>query len=423
MKRLFQQVAVFAAATVTGTALMTLSGPTAYADHAECSRAHDMRQSVTGSVHTSNKIDTWMSVSTSTSRTFTLTMTGGDANLAILDANCLLIFCDSTNSGSTTETCTVNVPGPLFPQVEWISGTVVDYTLTTNAPSTTSAAPIVSTTTYPSDDCTSNTGVTGGASNNLTFRLLTERVGDETWVCFRADAAARFGGKLVIKDPAAPSPTTDSAADSCATTPGNTVPGSHPAFPIVVGNPGDPGYFNGFVDLYGDSDELWLCLRADSTDVRVAVATGSAPTATVYLDTGAPHPVGVPAGDPNSGSCQASGSATRIADVTTVDGTRAYLYLWRTSTDSRVCVRAGDYGGVLTVVDTLPVVPQPVVTQTTSCASNVATVGQTQVSTSGSSTSASVCLRAGSNAHGVTFTWSVSTPPRVTWTPDAGTPG
>jgi hypothetical protein len=293
---------------------------------------------------------------------------------------------------------------------------------------------------FPSDDCASGTNVVDGFAADGYVRVRYIRPAtDTTWVCVRIDTTAlQFGGKFVVSGPAAgtgPLPSTDSNVESCATTPGNTAPGQHPLFSGGLGDPEDPPYLPFLVDSYQNGGAVWVCVGVASVRTRIVIPVGitiTQPNIAFLPDAGG-RDVDV-AGPPAmpSGTCQASGLATRYADVVS-DAGRVFLYTWQPSANVvKVCVRASGAaaaGGVLTIDGSNATGTLPSVTigdDMAPCTTQIVHLDNPAVDvrrSPGTGVPASLCLAAGGRTVRVTVTLGNGQPPAaIQWSPDPGTP-
>jgi alpha-tubulin suppressor-like RCC1 family protein len=292
---------------------------------------------------------------------------------------------------------------------------------------------------YPSDDCVDGSSLASGFAGGTYVTVRTKQVNSTTtWVCARADGPAlAVGGKFVVTGPVASpggAPTTDTNADACATTSGNTVPGPHPALSGNLGDPNDPAYVPFLLDAYSTPQTAWVCVGVGTQRHRVVVPLGvsaTPPMVTFFPDATAPHVPSPAAPATPSGTCQ-TGGGTRVMDVTTA-GTRTYAYWWQpTSSVVKLCVRIDGSvtaGGVLTVDTTAAGGALPSVvtgTDTVGCdrsVGGVETPTKVEVRRSASTLPASVCLTVGATTVRVTASSGDGQPPAdVIWTKDPDTP-
>jgi hypothetical protein len=278
-------------------------------------------------------------------------------------------------------------------------------------------------------------GYSGGTYLKMRAQPAGDGTPDRTWVCYRASnpQAGDFGGRIDIDGPSAsPSlPSVDDNYETCSTTSGNAVPPPHPLIAgALLGNPF-------MVDTYSSSGASWVCVQiADGVGKRVLVPVSgtTAPAVTSHVDDPKPA-LPDPTPNPNpSGTCQTGGGS----QVANMDGgsVHVWAYTWQPSTSRvAVCARAqgpASGGGMLEVdatgspgvnpqanTDTnLAPCNQPVFDLTSPVDAHVS-VG---LPTTGSPV-ASVCVKQGSTQRRVFVGTSGSpVPPRVTWTPDPGTP-
>lgn len=232
-------------------------------------------------------------------------------------------------------------------------------------------------------------------------------------------------------------PTTDTDADACTTTPGNTVPGRHPVLDGALGDPDDPATYVPFlVDSHSTTQGTWVCVAVGSVRRRIVIHGGASdapPSITFVPDATGPHvPTPVAPATP-SGTCE-SGGGTRHVDMESA-GSRVYAYSWQpTPTVVKLGVGAGglvDAGGVLTVDTTAAGQAIPSVTTSTTdltpCSVTVAHLNNpTVLDLSRSPTGAlpaSLCVTVGDTRRRITVSTGTGQPPAsVTWTPDPGTP-
>ena len=299
---------------------------------------------------------------------------------------------------------------------------------------------------YASDGCASGTTLAASTYPNVHVRVGTIAPDPSTrWVCVRADAplgGVATGGRFVVIGGGSSLPgvpTVDTNVAACATSPGNLVPGPHPAVDVEVGDPSEPAtYLPVLLDTYATTSQAWVCVTVGAQQYRVVVpfTVGlTPPTVTFVPDVAGPHitPVGTLPATP-SGNC-ASTWDTRVLDVSS-GTTRAFLYKSEPpSGPISLCVRVEgpvSVGGVLRV-DTsgsggvVPVV-QTSTTDMSPCTLQVTSVGSpADIEVRRSATGAfpaSVCVRVGTAWNRVTVGPGPGTEPAdVTWTPDTGTPG
>jgi hypothetical protein len=115
--------------------------PTANADHNTCPTGHTTAGFETGVVSSTNVNDYYRhQAQIFPSHTYTLTMTGGDADLYVYDSGlagtggCSTLACSSTNGGSSTDSCRVTGVGTYHVRVKYFSGGSVFYTLQVTTP-------------------------------------------------------------------------------------------------------------------------------------------------------------------------------------------------------------------------------------------------------------------------------------------------
>lgn len=158
------------------------------------------------------------------------------------------------------------------------TGTVVTGTntppVTTTVPAVTTTIPPVGGPEGPSAGCTSNL-LLNTTVQGVRSKLLVQQVSsNETWVCIRADISGQgYGGRLEIVAPSAGTPvvtlpTTDSAANACWTTAGNTLPGTHPAVQMDA-----PTHL--YIDAYRSGNQTWVCVESGSSGTRVVLTDPS----------------------------------------------------------------------------------------------------------------------------------------------------
>ncbi|MEA3076888.1 MAG: hypothetical protein QOF60_1796 [Actinomycetota bacterium] len=283
---------------------------------------------------------------------------------------------------------------------------------------------------YPSDDCAAGTTPYSGYAAGDTFlKVATRQVSSQhTWVCVRIDGPSiNYGGKYEIYTGSPGSgtlPTTDSNADACTSSSGNSAPGPHP---LLSGTAA--GTVPYLVDTWAQNGpigvtEMWVCVKVGTTNERVIVAnTGSdMPIVRFRPDAPGPHPgAPLPPNTKASAVCQANGGQ-RVTDGL-VNGNRAYLYEWDQPSGARsICVRSDSAGGgVLTVY---PVGTPSVTTHTntTGCSfpiNDTTSPVQSSVATSPpGALPASACLTVQGSTNRVTVT-GPSGPIVPTWTVDS----
>jgi hypothetical protein len=438
--RTFHRILACAASAVVASGSLLLAGPPAQAS-GNCPSEQPVDGTVTGRVSPGGA-DVWSNSGVGL-RTFTL-QPAGDLELYVYGSDCGTRLCSSNSPGPGTETCTTSTPGTVN-VIVWPGATAtgpVDYSLT--APPSTLPNPSRN----ASDDCattpTSQTFVDSAYSRVSTRQVAS----DQTWVCARIDTGRgaggqqlSVGGKFVVQGAAASAPavpTVDAAVTACAS-PGNAVPGPHPLVAASLGDPNDPAtYLPILLDSYSGSGEAWVCLRAGTTAVRVALHYGvsvGTPSVSFVPDQAGYHANPWPQATATpSGSCEAAGRfrAEQYADSTTL-GVRTFLYTWESSPNvTKICVRTEGLvsaGGVLTVDATGLYASVPVVesgSDTTGCTTSVAKVEQpvaVEIRRSAGTLPASVCLTVGSATTRVTVSSGAgAVPANVTWTPDPGTP-
>jgi hypothetical protein len=255
------------------------------------------------------------------------------------------------------------------------------------------------------------------------------------WVCYRVSnpSSGSFGGRLDVTgaSTSAGTPTIDSSTSACATTSGNIIPPPHP---VLSGTVVSQAFL---VDDYATSNQVWVCLTAGGVNDRVVVPLpgASSPQVANNLDS-SPPPLPTPTADPNpSGTCQ-GGTAGPYQQFVNMNTAGVQTWLYSSQPDSGtadLCARvqgsSTSAGGVLSVSTTgVPGVSPTVGPGSQSaCTLPILTLTspvQASLSTSPTSSNpATVCVSQGSSSYaeqaGVTGS---PTPPKVTWTPDPGTP-
>jgi hypothetical protein len=296
-----------------------------------------------------------------------------------------------------------------------------------------------------SDSCSATTAtVADGYAGDTYLKLRAQPAGDgsanTTWVCYRGSnpQAADFGGRVDVvgTSTATTPPSADSNYQACSSTPGNDLPPPHPLLAGALA--GQPF----MVDAYSKSGSAWVCAQVAGVGQRIAISAPSATTPAITNHVDQPKPPLPPAtpgraGYPSS-TCQSAGgsSAKRATNLDAASGTHAWAYAWQpTATKADVCARVegvgGSAGGMLELdVTGSPGVSLVLDTSTTDMSPCTLSVfSLTSPVVAGLSTSqpggtpTSVCLVAGSTAERITLgTSGQPVLPRVTWTPDPGTP-
>jgi hypothetical protein len=286
-----------------------------------------------------------------------------------------------------------------------------------------------------SSSCSSPSGmVADGYMGGTYVKLRAQPAGDgtpnRTWVCYRASnsQAGDVGGRLDIDGTSASVgvPMHDDSYETCGLSGTTWLSGGLAGNDIVVSS-------------YSPNGATWVCVQAGSAGQRVIVpaSAGATPNVTSHIDQPVP-PLPTPVADPYpSGTCQTAGGsdAQRAANIDGPNGLHLWAYTWQPSSSKvDVCARvqgAGSAGGMLEVDAS----GSPGVTPTVGTDTNLSACTQPvfdltvpadahlSVSAPGANP-ASVCLAQGSTRERVYVgTTGTVLPPRVTWTPDPGTPG
>jgi hypothetical protein len=275
-------------------------------------------------------------------------------------------------------------------------------------------------------------------------KLITDQPNTQTnSVCFRVDQGTTFepGGRLDVPVSAsAPAITTDTSYNACSTTPGNTIPGSHPMF-----STSGPPLGTDMIDSYADGNgNAWLCLEADpAVGSRVKINQGSAGgPPTLNQDSppvGAPSPAPGPTGQPST-TCQNGSNPDPVQAIdANIAGTQVWLYGWKESpTKIDLCLRAQNTsqnaGGKITIDATgapgvTPVGPSAG-SDNSACTQTVRTISAEGVTVTLSTTPmganpAAVCVTSPSLPQPVVISGGFTGSPAAghsSWTPDTGTP-
>lgn len=291
---------------------------------------------------------------------------------------------------------------------------------------------------FASDSCATGSVVSARAYGDTAVRVSTVQADADTrYVCVRADGpAVATGGRFEISGAgvSAPGvPSTDTAVEACATTPGNGAPGPHPAVSASVGDPSDPAtYLPVVLDSYAGGSAAWVCVQVGSLRQRVVVPVGvgvTSPTAVFVPDVAGSHlPTPPPPPAKPSGTCGAAGAPLLF------DASAGPASVVVHGGPLPLCVRVEgpvNAGGRLDFGENLDGTVPSVTTSTTDmapCTVQVAGVAspvnvQVRRSPTGA-VPASICVTVGADSLRVTVgTGSGGTPADVTWTPDPGTPG
>jgi YVTN family beta-propeller protein len=359
---------------------------------------------------------TWQAPSSSGGLPFTYRMyrgTASDSETFYRDLGSATSFTDSGLPGATTFYYRVSArnaagEGPQSPEVS------------------------AQTPAIPSDDCDGGARHLAGFIGTGFLKLASSQVGDQTWLCARANAGVESrGGKLVLEFPDpehVATPRADENASACTQTPGSLT--TLPPFDATVGDANDPaGQTHLTLSVFANATEgVWLCATAEQGSLSIARRL-IAPLAGAHL-TFLPDPPGagpdLPPASPGAASslCDAGQRVVNAA----IEGAHLWISSWQ-ETPSRVhlCARAsGDQagGGRLTVDTTGSPGVAPVI-QTGSdadvCMRQVITLANPSISIrrTDPTNPASVCVNTG--AGWTRFTAGTSggpVTPSVTWVSD-----
>lgn len=161
------------------------------------------------------------------------------------------------------------------------------------------------------------------------------------WICFRGKAGtAAEGGRISLRPPTATAvtPTTDNESRACELEPGNLITGRHP---IDSGSVGGTPYY---LDAYGSTQAVWICLEAGGVKQRVIVpAPYTSSHAAALTDPSPPamQPTALPQPGRNSSSCYEGDYGPSTELVNSHQGNQqVFLYTAQPSaTEMHICAR------------------------------------------------------------------------------------
>ena len=291
---------------------------------------------------------------------------------------------------------------------------------------------------FASDSCAAGTTVAAGAADDGTTARVSvvQPASGSASVCVRVDGSAvRAGGRFDVSADELEVLGVDDDAGACTTTPGNTVPGPHPAVGVDIGDPNDPPFVPVRFDSYANDRDAWVCVLAGDLlyRVRLRAVVGDVPTVAFVADPpGAAHDAGIgtPTANP-SGSCEAAGGE-RVLDVD-ADGSRTFMYVDGRD-PAKICVATSGFanaGGVLTVstADVSAMAPVKIRENapTRPCTAQVVHSTTPEITirrTAPGALPAAICVETpGRTIDVIVEPGSTGVPVVATWTPDPGTPG